>query len=185
MTVPRTYAALLRGINVGGARKVQMTDLADVFDSLGHVDVRTYIQSGNVVFRSSKAERTIATALEAAIDTRFGLDIRVMLRSHDELIAIAAGNPFPEAAAEPKRLHVVFLDRAPAKGAIGRVEPERSPGDSFELAGRDLYLHLPDGAGRTTLTLGYLEKRLGVAGTQRNWNTLLKLIALTEPAADG
>jgi uncharacterized protein (DUF1697 family) len=184
MAAPRTYAALLRGINVGGARKVSMSELAEVFASLGHEDVQTYIQSGNVVFSSSKAERAVAPALEAAIDERFGLGIRVMLRSHDELAAIETVNPFPKGA-DPKLRHIVFLDRAPARAAIGRVDPERSPGDSFALVGRDLYLYLPDGAGRTKLTLGYLEKQLGVVGTQRNWNTLLRLIALTEPAADG
>ena len=179
MAAPRTYAALLRGINVGGARKVSMAELAGVFAALGHEDVSTYIQSGNVVFSSSKAERAIAPALEAAIDERFGLDVRVMIRSHDELAAIAAGNPFGDA----RGVHVVFLERAPAKSA--RLDPDRSPGDAFALVGRELYLQLPTGAGRTKLTLGYVETQLGVAGTQRNWNTLLRLIALTEPATAG
>jgi uncharacterized protein (DUF1697 family) len=173
------YAALLRGINVGGARKVAMTELAEVFAGLGHEDVRTYIQSGNVAFSSSGAEPAIAAALEAAIDKRFGLDVKVMLRSHSELTAIEAGNPF----GGTDGLHVVFLERAPAKSA--KLDPDRSPGDAFALAGRDLYLQLATGAGRTKLTLGYLEKQLGVAGTQRNWNTVLKLIELTGPAAAG
>jgi uncharacterized protein (DUF1697 family) len=178
MAAPRRYAALLRGVNVGGARKVSMAELAEVFVSLDHQDVRTYIQSGNIVFRSSKAERTIAAALESAIEESLALDVKVMLRSHAELVAADAANPF----GGTEGVHVVFLERAPSKSAAASLDPDRSHGDAFVLVGRELYLHLPTGAGRTRLTLGYVEKQLGVAGTQRNWNTLLRLIALTEPA---
>jgi uncharacterized protein (DUF1697 family) len=181
VAAPRTYAALLRGINVGGARSVPMAELTKVFCELGHEDVRTYIQSGNVVFTSPKAERVVTTDLVAAIEKRFGLAVTVMLRSHRELAAVEAANPF----ADVSGVHVVFLERAPSAKATASLDPDRSPGDAFALAGRELYLRLPTGAGRTKLTLGYLEKQLGVAGTQRNWNTLLKLIALTEPAAGG
>src|SRR5262249_17597523 len=121
MAAPRTYAALLRGINVGGARKVAMAELAEAVVALGHGGGRTYIQSGNVVFTSTGAERAIAPALEAAIDERFGQDVRVMLRTHAELAAIEAGNPFTDTSG----LHVVFLDRAPAKSAT--LDPDRSP----------------------------------------------------------
>jgi uncharacterized protein (DUF1697 family) len=158
-----------------------MSELADEFDALGHEDIRTYIQSGNVVFSSPKTERVITPALEAAIEKRFGLAVKVMLRSHDELAEVAAANPF----ADTSGVYVVFLERAPSAKAAASLDPDRSPGDSFVLVGRELYLQLPTGAGRTKLTLGYLEKQLGVAGTQRNWNTLLKLIALTAPAAGG
>jgi uncharacterized protein (DUF1697 family) len=181
MSAPRTYAALLRGINVGAARKVPMAELAELFAGLGHADVSTYIQSGNVVFSSSRAEPTIAPALEAAIDKRFGVEVRVLLRCHAELVAVEAANPF----GGTRGVHVVFFQRAPSTSAAARLDPDRSPGDSFALAGRELFLQLPTGAGRTKLTLGYLEKQLGVAGTQRNWNTLLRLIALTEPGAAG
>lgn len=158
-----------------------MAELAKVFSELGHEDVRTYIQSGNVVFRSPKAERSITPALQTAIEKRFGHGVTVMVRSHDELAAAEVANPF----ADTSGVHVVFLARAPSAKAAASLDPDRSPGDSFALAGRELYLRLPTGAGRTKLTLGYLEKQLGVAGTQRNWNTLLKLIALTGPPAGG
>ena len=158
-----------------------MTELTKVFSELGHEDVRTYIQSGNVVFTSPKAERAVTAALEQAIEKRFGLAVTVMLRSHQELAAVEAANPFTDTSG----VHIVFLRRAPSAKAAASLDPDRSPGDSFALVGRELYLQLPTGAGRTKLTLGYLEKQLGVAGTQRNWNTLLKLIALTARAGGG
>jgi uncharacterized protein (DUF1697 family) len=169
-----TYAALLRGVNVGGRGKLPMTDLVELFVSLGHADVKSYIQSGNVVFRGTAVD---AGKLEAAIGKRFGLDTRVILRTHPELEAAAAASPFDTSA------HVIFLDRAPTAAAIEALDPDRSPGDRFSVAGREIYVSFAHGAGRTKLTLDWFERRLGVAGTQRNWNTLLKLIDLTAAPA--
>jgi uncharacterized protein (DUF1697 family) len=175
-----TFAALLRGVNVGGRGKVSMPELVKAFESLGHSDVRSYIQSGNVVFGSTVADaRRVSAALERAIAERFGLETTVLLRTNGELEAIAAGSPFDEA------VHVVFLDGEPTRAAVAALDPDRSPGDRFEVAGREVYLSLAHGAGRTKLTLDWLERRLGVAGTQRNWNTVLKLVELTAPPADG
>jgi len=157
-----------------------MADLRSMLEKAGFEDVATYVQSGNVVLRSRKSAAGVESAVEKLIASEFGLETRVMLRTHGELEAIVDGNPFAgEAEADGRKVHVVFLDDAPGAEALGRVDPDRSPGDSFELSGRDLYLHLPDGAGRTKLTLDYLERRLGVAGTGRNWNTVLKLLELT------
>jgi uncharacterized protein (DUF1697 family) len=173
-----TFAALLRGVNVGGRGKLPMPELVKAFEALGHTDVRSYIQSGNVVFRSRAADaEKVSAALERAIAEKFGLETRVLLRTHAELESIAAGSPFDEA------VHVVFLDGKPKAAAVAALDPDRSPGDRFAVAGREIYLSLASGAGRTKLTLDWLERRLGVAGTQRNWNTLLKLVELTAPAA--
>jgi len=185
VTRAAVYVAFLRGINVGGARKLPMAELAEVVASLGHGDVKTFIQSGNVLFTSRVARSRLAKPFEQAIDERFGLDVTVMLRSPRELRAVAAANPFPEAEATPNRLHVVFLDRKPPREAVAALAPDRSPGDRAIVDGNHVYLHLPNGAGRTKLTLDYLERVLCVRGTQRNWNTLVKLIELTAPAADG
>jgi uncharacterized protein (DUF1697 family) len=176
----QTFVALLRGVNVGG-RKLPMRDLAELLSGAGHGDVRTYIQSGNVVLTSAEPALHLAPSLEKAIHGHFGLDVAVLLRTNAQLRAVADANPFPNA--EGARLHVVFLERAPAKSAVARLDPARSPGDEVEVAGRELYLRLPNGAGRTKLTLDYLERILGVRGTQRNWNTLLKLIDLSAPPA--
>jgi uncharacterized protein (DUF1697 family) len=175
-----TYAALLRGVNVGGRGRLPMPALVKAFESLGQEDVRSYIQSGNVVFRSTVTNREkLAAALERVLAEQFGLETRVLLRTHTELEAVVGGSPFDEA------VHVVFLDGTPKPAAVAALDPDRSPGDRFEVAGREIFLSLASGAGRTKLTLDWLERRLGVVGTQRNWNTVLKLVELTAPAADG
>ena len=171
------YAALLRAVNVGG-RKLPMADLRTALGEAGFEDVATYVQSGNVVLRSEAGAAAVEGRMERLIADSFGLETRVLVRTHDELEAVAAANPYPEVT-EGRRLHVVFLDGAPDAAAVDRIDPERSPGDRYAVVGRELYLHLPDGAGRTKLTLDYLERRLGVAGTARNWNTVLKLVELT------
>jgi uncharacterized protein (DUF1697 family) len=181
MAAPHTYAALLRGINVGGRAKIPMRELAELFGSLGHGEVTTYIQSGNVVFRSPAGRPAgIVRGIEHAITERFGLTVTVILRTHAELASIAAANPFPDAEGQPSKLHVLFLDRQPDDSAIAGLDPNRSPGDGFHAAGREVYLRYPAGSGKTKLTLDWFERQLGVKGTARNWNTLLRLIALTE-----
>jgi len=180
MATTKSYAALLRGVNVGGRSKVSMPALVELCRSLGHEEAASYIQSGNLVFRTSErsAART-ASGLEEAIREQLGLETRVILRTHAELEAIAADSPFDE------KVHVVFLDRAPTAKAIAALDPGRSPGDSFSVEGREIYLSLANGAGRTKLSLDWFERTLGVAGTQRNWNTVLKLAELTGPRAGG
>jgi len=185
MAGSRTYVALVRGINVGGARKLPMAELAEVVASLGHGEVQTFIQTGNVVFTSPVARAQLSRPLERAIDERLGLDVTVVLRTPAELRAAAAANPFPEAESTPSRLHVVFLERKPSSADSAALAPDRSPGDRAVVHGDHVYLHLPDGAGRTKLTLDYLERVLRVRGTQRNWNTLVKLIDLTSRGAAG
>jgi uncharacterized protein (DUF1697 family) len=170
------YAALLRGINVGGNKKIAMPALKALFEELGFDDVATYIQSGNVVFRTRKAD---GKAIEKRIAEELGHDVTVILRTGAELAAAVKGNPFVSPKANLKQLYVVYLDRKPASGAAEQLDPDRSPGDRFSLAGRELYLDLGNGAGRTKLTLDYLERKLGVKGTARNWNTALKLVELS------
>jgi uncharacterized protein (DUF1697 family) len=174
---PKTYAALLRGINVGGNNKVPMAQLRDLCTELELEDAATYVQSGNLVFRASGRANDLAPRIEAAIAKRFGLGITVLLRTHADLTKIADAPPFP--TDEAKKLHVLFLSARPAAAAASTLDPERSPGDEFRLSGRELYLYYANGSGRTKLTLDYFERRLGVRGTARNWNTLLKLIELT------
>ena len=156
-----------------------MADLRALLSSLGFEDVVTYIQSGNVVFRSPTAdEDALVAKLEREIAGAFHVSPAVLLRTAAELDTIAASNPYLSPKADLSKLHVVFLDRAPASSAAAELDPERSPPDEFALRGRELYLHLPNGAGRSKLTLDYLERVLGVRATQRNWNTLVKLLAL-------
>jgi uncharacterized protein (DUF1697 family) len=175
-----TFVALLRGINVGGRALIRMAELRELFEALGFDDVETYIQSGNVVFSSPAAgTTTIAARIEDAIAREHGLRPAVILRTPRELATITTSNPLLARGAPEPKLHVVFLDRAPAKEAGARLDPERSPGDQLALRGRELFLDLATGAGRSKLTLAYLERTLGVRGTQRSWRTVLALAELS------
>ncbi len=171
-----TYVALLRGINVGGKNRLAMKDLAALCEGLGCGEVRTYIQSGNVVFTApARAAGGLAAGLSAAIAGAHGLTVPVVLRGADELAAVVAGNPFLTGDVDAARLHVAFLGAAPAADRAARLDPERSPPDAVALVGRDLYMHLPNGVARSKFTNDYLDRTLGTVSTLRNWATVLKL----------
>lgn len=175
------FAALLRGINVGGKNMIPMTELKTSFSTLGLEDVVSYLQSGNVVFRSSGKAVDLAKQLERQISRDFGLEVPVILRTGAELSRIAERNPFLGDESQLSKLFVVFLDRRPAANAVRELDPDRSPPDRFDSRGRELYLHTPNGAGRSKLTTDYFERRLGARATARNWNTVLQLVAFTHP----
>ena len=164
----------MRGVNVGGKNKLPMRELRPLIESIGCVDVATYIQSGNAVFATALKPDAAARAIEQGIEQRLGLTVRTLVRTPGELAAIAAANPFLGRDA-PSRLYVVFLDAAPTPAAVAGLDPDRSPGDEFAVSGREIFVHYPNGQGRSKLTLDWFERKLGVAGTARNWNTLLKL----------
>lgn len=174
-----TYVALLRGVNVGGHAKVAMEDLRRLFQALGHTDVTTYIQSGNVVFRSASDDPTqVAADIEAAMVRDIGVAATVVLRRRDELARVAARNPFLADEADVTKLHVAFLAEEPDEPrAAGLTVPAGEPNE-LSLAGREVYLRYPYGTGRSKLSNTYLEKRLGVAATMRNWRTVTKLAEL-------
>lgn len=175
------YVALLRGINVGGKNMLPMADLVAIFAAAGCRDVRTYIQSGNVVFAASGsiAER-IAGVVSKEISAGLGLKVPVVLRSSDELRDVVARNPFLKKGVDPVPLHVAFLAEAPARSRIASLDPQRSPGDSFVVRGRDVYLHVPNGMARTKLTNAWLDSKLATTSTFRNWRTVLKLLEMTQ-----
>jgi len=180
----KTYVALLRAINIGARNKIPMAGLKALFTDLGHEDVATYVQSGNVVFRSrAGTESRVAAEIEERITKEFGHDVTVLLRTPAELAKIAKGNPFLKGETDHKKLHVMFLDKRPAAKSIAGLDPDRSPPDVFEVSGRDIYLHFPTrGSGRSKLTIGYFEARLGVRGTARNWRTVTTLLDLARQA---
>jgi uncharacterized protein (DUF1697 family) len=181
MSSAKTFAALLRGVNLAGRNRVSMPELRSALEAIGLEDVVTYIQSGNVVFRSrSGGAQKLAAAIEAQVAEVFGIEVVVLLRTPAELAKVAAGNPFLRGGADPARLHVVFLGGRPAAKAAAQLDPERSPPDEFMVEGREVYLHLPNGFGRSKLTVAYFERALGVAATARNWRTVKKLLALAE-----
>ena len=175
-----TYVALLRGINLGARNKIAMADLRELFAALRCESVSTYVQSGNVVFTSSKTAAQLTSAIEKRITADLGLDIAVLLRTKAQIAKVQAGNPFE--ASEPAALHVTFLADTPDRGRVRALDPDRSPPDEFRVAGREVYLHCPNGYGRSKLTNAYFEKQLGVAATTRNWRTVTELARLAAEA---
>ncbi|WRZ89868.1 DUF1697 domain-containing protein [Streptomyces sp. NBC_01007] len=177
-----TYAALLRGINVGGAKKVPMAELRTLMEGLGHGDVRTYLQSGNAVFSSGRGdEESLAAELSGAIEKHFGFGVGVLVRDHGYLKAVQEACPFPAAELEAKQLHVTYFSDPVDAERFASVEPAAFLPEEFRLGDRALYLYAPDGLGRSKLAEALAKPRLlkGVLATTRNWNTVVKLEELT------
>ena len=174
-----THVLLLRGVNVGGRNRLPMEALRALLAEAGCAGVRTYIQSGNAVLSAAPAlARRLPAALTALLRARLGLTVPVVLRTVAELEAAARRNPFLAAGADPATLHLAFLAGAPTRAAAAALDPARSPPDAFRLLGRELYLSLPGGVGKTRLTSDYLDRTLGTTCTLRNWRTVLELVAL-------
>lgn len=185
----RTHVALLRGVNVGGRNRLAMADLRDVVASLGHTDVATYIQSGNVVLTSAEpdAER-IAAGLEAALAERTGVAAGVVVLTRDALARVVAGNPYPEET-DPQRLHVVFHrggahDGAAAALAAAEQRARERSRDRATVVDGTVYLHTPDGLGRSELAAQLsrpaVAREVGDTATTRNWATVLRLRSMLD-----
>ncbi|WSQ12561.1 DUF1697 domain-containing protein [Streptomyces sp. NBC_01231] len=180
-----TYAALLRGINVGGSRKVPMADLRALLESLGHHDVSTYLQSGQAVFASDHGdEEPLADELTVAIEKAFGFAVDVIVRDHAYLRAIAEACPFPAADLEARQLHVTYFSTPVDEERFAEIDRAAYLPEDFRLGDRALYLYAPNGLGRSKLAEHLSKPRLnkGVIATSRNWNTVLKLVAMTGSA---
>jgi uncharacterized protein (DUF1697 family) len=178
--VPR-YVALLRSVNIGGYGRLPMSELRASFEKLGYDDVTTYIQTGNVLFSVSlKSEPKIVNAIEERLDEDFGESPAVILRSVPELLRVGEASPFARSGANPARHHVTFLASAPTKAVLAAFDPPPSGNDEVVVEGREVYVHTPEGYAGTKYTGTFLERRLGVVSTTRNWNTVTKLCALAE-----
>jgi uncharacterized protein (DUF1697 family) len=170
------HVALLRGVNVGGANKLAMSDLKAIFAAAGCSHVETLIQSGNVVFEAPAAiVGGLAALVAGQIQQRHGIATPVILRSGDEWRAIVKANPFPSAGADAALLHVMCLKDRPAAADIAALDPQRSPPDEFVVRDRQIYLRLPNGVARSKLTNSYFDKALRTIGTLRNWRTMTRL----------
>jgi uncharacterized protein (DUF1697 family) len=171
--MPR-LVGLLRAVNVGGKNKLPMGELRALFESLGHSEVSTFIQSGNVIFTAD--DSVTPKQLEAAIERRFGFQITVVLRTASELEGVVKANPF--GSADPSHLHVGFMAEKPSAAVVAMLDTERFRPDEFAIHGAELYLHLPNGMARTKLP-AYIDRQLKIPTTVRNWNTVNKLIELS------
>jgi uncharacterized protein (DUF1697 family) len=171
----KTYIALLRGINLGARNKVSMADLRTLFSGLGAEDVTTYVQSGNVVFKSPDGAGDLVEAIEKSIRRDLGLSVSVLLRTRSQLAKVLAGNPFDGKKKDSTKLHVTFLTGVPTGARVRKLDPKHSEPDEFRVVGQEVYLLCPNGYGRSKLSNAYFEKELGMTATTRNWRTVTKL----------
>ncbi|MGH3740603.1 MAG: DUF1697 domain-containing protein [Micromonosporaceae bacterium] len=170
------HVALLRGINLGAHARVGMADLRQLFADLGHTDVTTYLQSGNVVFASSRrAPAPLEAEISERIHDQLGLAVGVLVRTADEMADVVAGNPFLESESDLAKLHVTYLGGAPDPEAVESFAAPPGEPARFAIAGREIYLHCPEGYGRTKLNNAFIERKLGKTATTRNWRTTAKL----------
>lgn len=172
--------SLLRGINVGGRNKIRMADLRDMYHGLGLSQVRSILQSGNVLFETAETDLAgVGLELEAAIRASFGLDVRIILRSSADFGAIFSRHRFSAAQLlEPRKIAVVFLSDAADSAAVDRLR-ESNPGrESIQAAGRELFIFYTDGMARSKLDSSRIERALGLRSTARNWNTCNRISKL-------
>jgi len=177
-----TYISMLRGINVTGHRMIKMIELKALYESLRFKNVSTYIQSGNVVFQSrSNDPVSIGTTLEKAIEKSFGFPVSVVLRRPAELRKIIGRCPFLGAMrADESRLCITFLQSRPKPLLIKTMAPMAARStDTYAVIGKEIYLHCPNGYGKTIFSIGFFEKNLKVVATTRNWRTLHTLISMS------
>jgi uncharacterized protein (DUF1697 family) len=175
-----TYIALLRGINVGGHKIIKMEQLRKAFEGLGFENVATYVQSGNVVFRSPGKASVLSRNIEEMLLHRFKMSVPVIVRTAEEVGEVLRNNPFvKESGIDVTRLHVTFLSLTPQKAAMKGLDSIAAGLDRFYCRGQEIYLHCPNGFGGSKLSINVFEKVLAVGATTRNWNTVNKLYEMS------
>ncbi len=173
------FISMLRGINVSGQKKIKMDELRKLYESLGFENVQSYIQSGNVIFKSALADtKKIVETIEVGIKQEFGYDVIVILRTREELQKIVSNNPFLDK--ELSKVHVVYLSKLSGEYSEEELSKPKDPSEEFQIKEKEIYLYLPKGSGRTKLTNNFFEKKLGVKATTRNWNSTTKILNLSK-----
>jgi uncharacterized protein (DUF1697 family) len=174
----QTLIALLRGVNVGGAHALPMEEFSGLLKGLGLEEIRTYIQSGNAVFRANKTQILgLGQRIQGEILRARGFAPEVILFGLDEMEHAVRTNPYPEADSNHKALHLVFLASAPPSADLRNLETVRAKSERYALSGRVLYIYAPEGIGKSKL-FGKIDKTVGVAATARNWRTACKLLEM-------
>lgn len=173
---------MLRGVNLGPHNRIKMEALRTLYQSLKIEDPRTYVQSGNVIFRTKEKNLpALATKIQTAIEHEFGFRPAVILRTTDELRKAIAATPFPVSRKlEPGKILVTFLSGAPGAESEAALARFKSYPEEVHLLGRELYIYFPNGAGRSKLPWSSVEKLMKVTGTARNWNSVLAMLAIAE-----
>ncbi len=171
MNTPMTYLSLLRGINIGGRKKIRMQDLAQLYEAMGFLNVRTYIQSGNVIFEAADEDGArVASRIEDGIRRRYGFDVRVLIKTAPQMRRVLDDKPFDD-----ERIFVTFLFQTPQHIPIDELNRVKQLSEQFHIAGDIVYFFCPDGYGRTKLSNNFLEAKLKVAATTRNWKSVRAL----------
>ena len=173
---------MLRGVNLGPHRRLKMEELRALYESLDLVDPQSYVQSGNVLFKTRARDLVpLAAKIEKAIERRFGFRSDVILRSASELREVVAKNPFAaRKGIEPNKLLVTFLASDPGEEARAKLRQVKAEPEELWIDGRDVFIYFPNGLARPKLSIPLLEKTLRTSGTGRNWNTVTKLLELAE-----
>lgn len=171
---------LLRGINIGPRNRISMPELREALEDAGYDDVRTYLQSGNVVLTSTAAAGKVARDCERLIADRFKLEVAVVTRTRNELAKVVERNPLGRAAKDPKRYQVSFLDAKPAARVVRELEDVATDKEQVVAVGREIYAWHPAGVARSKLWARLAGKNLGVTATARNWTTVTKLLELAD-----
>jgi uncharacterized protein (DUF1697 family) len=174
------HIALLRGINIGPRNRIAMPALREALEAAGFDDVRTYVQSGNVVLSSDAKPDAVAREVERVIQETFGLDIAVVTRTRDELAEVVKRNPLGDVAENPKRYQVSFLDQELDPEVIDKLTAAATESERLEAIGRELYAWHPDGVARSKLWGRLAGKGLGVKATARNWTTVTTLLEMAD-----
>ncbi len=173
-----TYISILRGINVSGQKKVPMKELLALYQSLGYTDVATYIQSGNVIFKSAeKSAPVLISQIESKIAGHFGFEVPVIIRTAEQMSAVLTSNPFlKEKGIEEDKLHVTFLDKMPAQSQLDKLRGYDFTPDRFVVHNLEVYVYCPNGYGRTKIHNNFFENKVKVGATTRNWKTVNTLV---------
>jgi uncharacterized protein (DUF1697 family) len=174
------HIVLLRGINVGSRNRLAMPKLRDALAEAGFADVRTYVQSGNVVLSSAQKSEAVARKVRRVITTEFGLDVAVVTRTRAQLAKVVERNPLARVAKDPKRYQVSFLDAKPSREVVRRIEETADPKERVVVDGREVYAWHPDTIARSKLWALLAGQDLGVTATARNWTTVQKLLELAD-----
>jgi uncharacterized protein (DUF1697 family) len=173
------YIAMLRGVNVSGKNMLKMEELRASLNTLKFTNLKTYIQSGNIVFETKKTSNTVLSELiHKKIKKDFGIEVPVTVRTADDLKKIIKTNPFIKKSLDPAKLHVTFLAATPTRAAIEKLKALPTQPDQFQLVGQEIFIHCPETYGNTKLTNTAFEKLLSVQATTRNWKTVNTLFQI-------
>ena len=177
-----TYISLLRGINVGGNKKIKMDSLRDGFSSLGYTNIKTYIQSGNILFCSKEEDKTkLEREISSMIMDKYGFDVPVLVLNSDDLNEVITNNPFANSINHKKEfIHITFISNEVKEINYKEIESKKESEDEYKIINKAIYLYLPKGYGNTKIHNNFFEKLLKTQATTRNWKTCLELFEMSK-----